>query len=390
MQVTGQSWVVWQLSHSAGALGLVAMLGSLPSLLLAPWVGSWADRLDRRRLLTATALSSAILAFTLALITYTGVAQLWHIFILATLLGIVTALDNPAQNAFLGDLGGVTELHKSYTLNAIGIQVARMVGPAIAGWVIAAIGVSSTFWLNGLSYVAVIYSLYRVQAHQVRQKRTSNPLQEFGDGLAFMKKQPRIADLIAFTGIIVLLGFSNTQIFPAFVTSSLHGGPQALGMLLSSFGAGALVSATLLVPMCQRVKRMGWMLTAVLVWSGFWFFSLSMSTSLGFAMVSLFFAAFGQPVAMTTAKAMIQLLSPATMWGRLLSVQIMVSTGLGPFASLGTGYGAQFLGAPLAIRGNSILIIVCSLLLLFLRPGLKGWEISVDSARAPRSVPAER
>lgn len=388
MQITGQAWVVWELSHSAAALGLVAMLSALPALVLGPWVGAWADRLDRRRLLTGTATAALMLACSLALLVQLHLVRLWHVYALALLLGMVTACDQPAQNAFIGDLGGVVAVHKSFTLNAVAIQVSRMIGPAIAGWIIGVLGVSSTFWLNGLSFVAVIYSLLRVQAGQVRHVGIGSPLQEFGEGIAYMRRQPRLADLVAFTGVIVLFGFANTQIFPAFVSAALHGGPSALGALLSAFGAGALVSALVVVPLCQRLRRTGLMLVSVCVWSGCWFVLLSLAHTLWLAWVSLFLAAFGQPVVMTTAKALIQRLSPANMWGRLLSVQLMVSSGLQPFASLGIGFAAQALGAPLIIGGNGVLMMTGSLLLL-LRRGLGAWEVNLDGRPAAASAAAD-
>src|SRR5262245_25778126 len=137
LQMTAQSWVIWELSHSATALGVAAMLGSLPTLVLGPWAGVWADRLDRRRLLIASQAGAMLLAFSLALLTQTGLVQLWHVYLLSALLGIITAFDVPAQQTFLGDLSGMGEIRKAINLNITMLQISRILGPALAGIIIA-------------------------------------------------------------------------------------------------------------------------------------------------------------------------------------------------------------------------------------------------------------
>src|SRR5215467_4793937 len=148
IQSTAQAWVVWQLSHSTVDLGVNAMLGMLPFLLLGPWISVWADRLDRRRLLVGTQVSSMILAAVLAVLVQTGTVQLWHVHLLALLLGMVNALDMPTQQAFIGELSGREQVREAIVLNVMIVQVSRMVGPAFAGWIISALGVTLTFWLN--------------------------------------------------------------------------------------------------------------------------------------------------------------------------------------------------------------------------------------------------
>ncbi len=132
---TAQGLVVYRLGHGAAApLGLVGMLGTLPILILSPWTGAWADRLDRRRLLICTQVAALLLAFVLAFLTQTGLVQLWHVYVLAALLGVVTAFDLPAQQAFLGDLTGMAEVRQAVTLNAMVLQASRMLGPALASF----------------------------------------------------------------------------------------------------------------------------------------------------------------------------------------------------------------------------------------------------------------
>jgi MFS family permease len=374
MQATAQSWVVWQLTHSPAALGLVAMLSSLPNLVGSPWASVWADRLDRRKVLIFTQAVSMLLAFVLAMLVQTGTVQLWHVYALSLALGLVSALDLPAQNAFLGDLSGVQMLKQSFVWNASAIQVGRMVGPSIAGWLIGTLGVTSSFWVNGISFLGVIATLVAVRADQKRQPATGSPLDDFREGVAFMRKDPRIQDLMILTAFIWLFGFANTQIIPAIATDYLHGGPEVLGLLMSAFGAGALVSSLFMVPLVQAVPRTGFALSLAVIWAGLWFTLFSFSRWLPLSLISMFFAAIAQPVVMAVSKPMLQMLAPRQMAARLMGVHIMVSFGLQPISALVTGYTAQVLGSPVAVRANGLLMVAGALLLLVVHPELIRWE----------------
>src|SRR2546422_5563696 len=184
MQQTAQSWEVWVLSGSGTALGITAMLAGLPLLLLGPWMGVYADRWDRRKVLIATQTSAMILAFVFAILVQTRVIALWHVFVLATLLGIVSALDFPSTQAFIGDIAGMARVREAIILNASIFQVSRMIGPALAGWGIGYLGVASAFWINGVTFLAVIASLLAIRGSQIRRTSTGRPLQEFREGLA--------------------------------------------------------------------------------------------------------------------------------------------------------------------------------------------------------------
>src|SRR5438128_169042 len=240
MQVTAQAWVVWSLTHSTAALGVVAMLGTLPILLLGPWTGVWADTLDRRRLLIVSQTSAMVLAITLALLVQTGVIQVWHVYVLATLLGIVTALDMPTQQAFIGDLSGMEQLRQAVVINNMLFQVSRMIGPALAGLVVARLGAALAFWLNGASFLAVIASLVVVRAYQVRRTGAAG-LSGFSEAVRFIRQNPRAQDLIVFTVIVTFFGISVMNILPAVAAQALHGSADVLGLLMAA-GAVALLT----------------------------------------------------------------------------------------------------------------------------------------------------
>lgn len=163
MQLTAQSWVVWQLAHSTVALGIVALLSQFPSFLLGPWVGAIADRYDRKKILLITQSVSMILAFLLAFLVQIHELVLWHVYLLALSLGIVSAFDLTTQQAFIGEIAGKDYVRKTVALNNSFQQLARFVGPSIAGWVLGYLGVAYAFWLNGISFIAVLISLIAIQ-----------------------------------------------------------------------------------------------------------------------------------------------------------------------------------------------------------------------------------
>lgn len=377
MQHTAQAWVVWQLTQSEAALGTVGALGALPMLLLSPWGGVWADRLDRRRVLIVTQVIAALLACVMAVLVGSGTIAVWHVYTMAVILGCVAALDFPAQNAFLGDLSGMGEVRKAVVLNAMILQVSRMIGPTMAGWVAGAFGLAPSFWINAASFLAVIGSLMVVRTERARPAANggkSSPLREFREGLSFIGTAPRIQDLLLFTTLATFFGIANLQIMAAFVGSVLGRGPEALGMLMGASGAGALTGALVVVPLAQRVRRTGRALATATTWAGAAFVAFSLVHWLPGNMLLLFCTGMGIPMVMTTVSGLLQTMAPPAMRARILSVNLMMGFGLQPLSALWVGYGAQWLSAPVAIRINGSVLLVGGLVMLALRRELRMWE----------------
>lgn len=373
MQATAQAWVVWSLSHSTAALGVVAMLGTLPILLLGPWTGVWADTLDRRRLLIVTQATAMALAIALAVLVQIGVIQVWHVYALATLLGIVTALDMPAQQAFIGDLSGIDQLGQAVVINNMLVQVSRMIGPALAGLVVAHLGAAIAFWLNGASFLAVIGSLVMVRAQQIRRSGAAD-LRGFSETVRFIREHPRAQDLIVLTVIVTFFGISVMSILPAVASQALRGNADVLGLLMAASGAGALAGVLLVVPAVQRVRRTGLVVGGAAIWTGLWLMLFSSSTWLPFSILAMFVGSMTFPVVFTTAMGTLQIMAPGDMRARLVSALLMVTFGAQPLAALLVGYSAQILGALSAVRANGLLMAVGALALLALRPALRWWE----------------
>jgi MFS family permease len=382
MQVTAQGWLVWELSKSEVALGIVSMLGSLPLLFFGLWAGVWADRLDRRKILIGTQATAMILAFILAVLVWTHTVQLWHVYVLSFLLGCVTALDFPAQQAFLGDLAGMTSVRKAIILNSMIFQIGRMIGPALAGFVVGALGAAVAFFLNGISFIAVIISLLIVRSHQVRLPGGGDQLRAVLDGLRFIKSEQRIQELILFATLVTFFGISLLSFFPALAADVLQGDAQTLGILLASAGAGAFIGATIVAPLAQTAHRIGRTLGLAVIWVGLWWIAVSLSRALPLTILCIFLVSLAMPTIMTTVNGLLQVMAPPKMRGRLLSAYIIVSFGVQPIAALIIGaFAAQF-GIAGAITIDGVAIVLGAVSILALRPELRNWVAPQPSAQS--------
>ncbi|MFN8380216.1 MAG: MFS transporter [Anaerolineae bacterium] len=389
LQVTAQSWVVWQLTGSEAALGTVTMLQYLPLLLLSPWAGVWTDRLDRRKLLIGTQVTLMALAFLTAVLVQTNAIQVWQIYVLAIIVGIVNTLDLPAQQAFLGDLVGMGEVRKAVNLNAMIIQVSRMLGPAVAGILVARVGMAPSFWLNGLSFVVVIVSLMLVRANQKRSQgsRESVPKQ-LKAAWAYLRTEPRLQDMYIFSGMLTFLILSIMfSLLPAYADHVLSGGADMLGALMSASGAGALVSVIFIVPLAQARRHPGKVLAIALPWSAIWMIVFGLSHSAVLSLFAIFMVSIGNPITFTMALGLIQLMSPQDMRGRMLSLNTMVSFGLQPIAALVVGNLAENLGVGVAVLINSLVMLVGVVGLFWFRRGLRQWEVNPQTIGTPSEPP---
>ena len=374
MQVAAQSWVVWELTQSEKALGIVVMLNSLPLLLLAPWAGAIADRLNRRLILLVTQSIAMLLAFTLAVLIQTGFIQIWHIYLSALILGIITALDFPAQQAFIGDLSGMGQVRQAITLNVMALQVARMVGPAMAGILLKLVGNAASFWINGLSFFIVLISLMLVRSQQAEHTHKESRGQ-FRETVEFIRSQPRMVDLMVFASLVTFFGLSIFNILPSVADHVLHGDSQTYGLLFGSSGAGALISTLVLLPLSQAAKRVGLIITAAAAWMGTFFLLLSQSTWIPVSMISIFFVSLGAPLVLTTGLGVMQLMSPMDMRARIISLFTMLTFGLQPISSIVIGYSAEILGTQTAILINALCLITGAALMFLFRNGLRAWEL---------------
>lgn len=374
MQSAAQSWVVWELTRSESSLGIVVMLNSLPLFILAPWAGAIADRFNRRFILLATQAVAMFLAFALAILIQTGLIQIWHIYLASLTLGIVGALDFPAQQAFIGDLSGMGQVRQAVTLNIMALQVARMLGPAIAGILLKSVGNAAAFWINGFSFFVVLLSIFLVRSQQASHDgRTARG--QFRETLDFIRSQPRMIDLLIFASLVTFFGLSIMNILPSVADQVLHGDSQTYGLLFGASGAGALISTLLLLPLSQAAKRIGTIVSGAAIWMGSFYFLLSRSTWLPLSMAAIFFVSLGAPLVLTTGLGVMQMMAPGNMRARIISLFTMLTFGLQPLSSLFIGYTAELFGTQTVIMVNSLCLVTGALLMFFFRNGLRQWEL---------------
>jgi MFS family permease len=369
MQSTAQAWLVLQLTQSAWWLGVVGALQFLPVLLFALFGGVLADRLPKRTVLLCTQASAMLLAFALWILVATGAVQLWHVLILATLLGFVNALDMPTRQAFVVEMVGREDLPNAVALNSSLFNMARIVGPGIGGIMIAWLGVAPLFLLNGISFIAVIIGLAMIDLHQLHAqvaheqsphaRHGAGTMKSLAEGLAYVRNTPAVLLVIAVVGIVSLFGINFNVVLPLFATDVLHSGPEGFGFISAAFGLGSLLSALWLAwgnkkpgmrPLILGAIAFG-ILEALFALSHLYLLSLVLIAGVGFAQIAF------SALANTT----LQTVTPDNLRGRVMSVYMMVFAGSTPLGNLFTGALAHLYNAPIALLAGAILSLAAAI-----------------------------
>ncbi len=361
MQSIAQSWLVYRLTRSSALLGLVVFAGQIPVLLLATIGGTVADRHSRHRIVIATQTTSMALAFILAGLTLSGLIQVWQIFALSIALGIVNAFDIPARQSFIVQMVGRDDLTNAIALNSSVFNGARIIGPAIAGILVAAIGEGWCFFANGASYIAVIIGLLLMDIRPtMRLKPASSALSHVAEGFYFVWKSRPIRALLLLLGVTSLTAMPFTVLMPIFADQILHGGARGLGILMGFSGVGALTGALFLAarPSLRGLGRViagsslgfGTSLILFAISKVFWLSGLLL-VCVGFCMLSQ----------MASSNSLIQAMSPDHLRGRVMAVYSMMFMGMAPFGALFAGFLAQRIGAPLTVAIGGASCVVASL-----------------------------
>jgi MFS family permease len=364
MQQTAQAWVVWQLTHSATALGIVAFFSQLPFFLFGPWVGVLSDRYDRRKILLVTQVLIMACAFILAFLVERSLLRLWHVYVLAFFLGVVSAFDVTAEQAFIADIAGEGNIRKAIALNNSLTQLTRLVGPALSGYLIARVGVATSFWLNGVSLIACILCLLAVHSRSRQEPVTGKGLQQFREGWGFFIGHPFLRLIVVFAGVQAFFGLSTIQLLPAIASVVLKGDANTLGRLLGAAGAGALAGILVVLPFLQQMKRSCIAIGGALIWSGAWYVAFSFTHTLWVAMICQCMTSLGAANVVTLSIGLSQEMTPPAMRARIVSVFLMIIFGLQPVASYLIGAGADRIGLQAMILINGSLMILIPTLLL--------------------------
>ncbi|CAN5862405.1 MFS transporter [soil metagenome] len=371
MQSTAQGWLVLELTDSAFLLGLTTAAGSLPILLFTLYAGVAADRMDKRRIILTAQIAAAVLAITLAVLVDGGWATYALVLTIAFLLGITHAFEVPTRQAFFVDLVGKRDLPNAIALNSIAFNATRVVGPAVAGFLIASVGIAACFYANAVSYLAVIAALLLIRLPKFqRSPQTSSTLEGLAEGFGFLRRERRASALIGLIAAISILAFPYAMLLPVFARDVLQVGPRGLGWLLSATGAGAMLGGIVVAAWGSRVPRGRLLVIASLAFTlllaGF-----SLSRSLPLSMLLLAGMGFTMILNNATLNALLQGLVPDDLRGRVMAVYVFMFLGMTPIGSLQAGVLARWWGAPGALLAGAALLFVILVLVWTRIPELR-------------------
>jgi MFS family permease len=370
MQNVAQAWLVYRITGSSALLGMVGFAGQIPVFFISPLGGLIADRYSRQRTVIATQASAMILAFVLAALTLTGRVQVPHIFVLAALLGVVNAFDIPARQSFLVEVVGREDLINAIALNSSMFNGARIVGPAIAGILVAAIGEGWCFFANGVSYIAVIIGLIMIKVPPAAVPKKASAISHIAEGFRFASRNTPIRALLLLLGLVSLTGMPYAVLMPVFADHIFHSGARGLGILMGFSGAGALIGALALATR-QGVIGLGrWIAVSTGVF-GASLILFSLSHSFWIAAALLVPVGLAMMTQMGASNTLIQTMTPDPLRGRVMSVYSMMFMGMAPLGALLAGVMADRFGAPFTVAAGGAVAIVGSLVFSLRLPALR-------------------
>jgi MFS family permease len=344
------SWLVYRLTGSAWLLGIVSFMGQIPTFLLAPFAGVWVDRLNKRKVLVWTQALAAVQSLALAALTLMHRITITDILALSAMQGLINAFDMPGRQAFMVEMvDDKRDLGNAIALNSSIVNLARLIGPSLAGVVIALYGEGWCFLVDGISYFAVIASLLAMKLRPlVLPPHRDTLFQQLQEGWQYVSGFLPIRNLLLLFAVISLMGMPYTVLMPVFASEVLHGGPHTLGFLMAAAGVGALAGAVLLA-LRKSVKGLLRMvpLSAALFGGGLIAFGLSHVLWLSLALMLV--VGFGMMQGMAASNTIIQTLAPADKRGRVMSYYTMAFVGMAPFGSLLAGGLAHVITASWAV-----------------------------------------
>ena len=369
MQTTGLAWLVLLLTHSAWQLGLVGAIQFLPVLLFAIFGGVFADRWPKRNVLLVTQSAAMVLAVLLWGLIATNQIQMWEVYVLALLLGLTNSLDMPTRQAFVVEMVGREDLPNAVALNSSSFNLARILGPGIAGLIIAISGVTSLFLLNAVSFIAVIGGLILIRTNELnsasKRSRAGERLktwQSLREGIAYIRHAPSVRLIILIIGAISLFGINFNVVLPLFATEVLNAGPTGFGFISSAFGIGSLLSALWIAWGNKRPSIRSMLISTIIFCLLLVLFALSRNYPLSLVLIAA--VGFSQIAFSAMANTAIQSVTPDHLRGRVMSVYMAFFAGSTPIGNL-------LVGSLALLGGPSIALLICAILALI--SALTGW-----------------
>lgn len=343
MQTVAQSWLVLELTRSPTAVGLLVAVQTLPVLLLGPYGGVVADRVDKRRLMVLLQSTMGVLALVLGLLTVTGVVRVWEVFGLALLLGLNNTFENPARQAFILEMVGPDELRNAVTLNSVLVNAARAIGPAIAGIIIAAGGTGICFLVNAASFAAVVFSLVTLDVSKLAPSTpTGRGRGQLRDGLAYVRRTPTLAVPLIMMGLVGCLGYEFQVVLPVLAQQTFHGGARTYGFMTGVMGVGAVVGGLY----AAAKGRVGlWSMSLSAGAFGICFVASAVAPTLPIELLALALLGAASVTFLSKGNSTLQLGADPQMRGRVMALWAVAFLGSTPVGGPIAGAVSEHLGA---------------------------------------------
>jgi len=411
MQTIAQAWLVLELTGDAFVLGLATAMQFLPVLVFGLFGGLIADALPKRRTLIVTQVVQMLLAFSLFALTVSGQVEVWHILLLALLLGLSNAVDMPTRQAFVVEMVGREDLPNAVALNSATFNTARIVGPAVAGLLIGATGVSTAFLVNGLSFLAVIVGYALMRDDELRRpsmiQRPGSAravMTSLADGLRFIRDSQLVLLAMVVVGLASMMGMNFGVVIPALASEVLQVDATGFGLLMAATGVGSLLAALWIATLPQA---RAWLIAGGAMLMGVGEVVAAFAGGMSLALTAMLAVGFGAIAMAATANTTIQLLAPDGLRGRIMSVYTVVFVGSTPLGGLISGSIASAMGVPVALAvGGATCVVVGALGVVWLQRirtrerSAEGGSVTTASATvtaevastsaAPMSAPAQR
>jgi MFS family permease len=358
MQSVAQSWLVYRMTGSTFLLGLVGFSSQIPVLFFAPLGGALADRFRRHRILVATQTAAMILAGVLAALTLTGHVRVAHVFVLGAMLGVVNSFDIPARQSFIVEIVAREDMLNAIALNSSMVNGARIIGPAVAGITLAAVGEGWCFFVNAVSFLAVIAGLLAMRDLPPKKPAPAgSPLANILEGFRFAARTTPIRALLLFLGLVSVTGMPYAVLMPVFADQVLRGGPRALGILMGASGIGALGGALLLASRTRLAGLGTWVVVAAAIF-GVSLVGFSYSRSFWVSVALLVPAGAGMMVQMAASNTLVQAMTPDRMRGRVMALYSMMFMGTAPLGALLAGALAERIGPSNTVAAGGVCCLV--------------------------------
>ena len=370
MQSLAQSWLIYRLTGSPLLLGLVGFVSQVPVLGFGLLGGVLADRWPRHRLLLITQTLSLLQATILAGLTLSGHITIGWIMGLAAVLGLINALDMPVRQSFIADLVPRADLQSAIGLNSSAFNAARIIGPSVAGFLVAAVGEGVCFLINALSFLAVIGCLLAMEVPQKAKAAQAHAIIFLAEGLRYARSTPHVRAVLALIAVLSLTAMPYTVLLPVFAGNVLHTDANGLGWLMAATGMGALAGA-LRIARRGTIRGLGRLIAGATLLFGVSLLALAASTALWFSISVLLAVGYGMITGMAGCNTLLQSLVPDHLRGRVMSLYTLFFLGMAPIGSLMAGALAAHLGTPLTIAAGGIGAILGAILFWRALPGIR-------------------